>query len=205
MSIRPTKILSDEHRVIEVALECLERLVDKTMADRKLEKQSAEDILTFIREFADGCHHAKEENRLFPAMVEKGVPQEGGPIGVMLNDHEQGREYVRGMVEQVDSAASGNEEAVHKFCENALGYADLMRMHISKEDNVLFPMADNIFSPEEDAQMLERFKESEIELLGDGDRERYLKLASALAEKFGVSTDPINSASCACGRLLDKV
>ena len=93
--MQPTSILSNEHRVIEIMLSVLENLADKTIAEKKLERQAAEEVIDFIRIFADRCHHGKEENHLFVALVDKGMPKEGGPIGQMLLEHDQGREYVR--------------------------------------------------------------------------------------------------------------
>jgi hypothetical protein len=60
------------------------------------------DCSGFFRNFADRCHHSKEEDELFPKMVEHGIPKEGGPIGVMLMEHDQGRAFVRGMSEAAE-------------------------------------------------------------------------------------------------------
>jgi hemerythrin-like domain-containing protein len=56
----------------------------------------------FVRNFADRCHHAKEEENLFPRMEARGVPRDGGPIGVMLFEHEEGRAYVRAIAGAID-------------------------------------------------------------------------------------------------------
>jgi len=45
------------------------------------------DFIGFLKEFADKCHHGKEEGLLFPALIQAGLPEKGGPIGVMLADH----------------------------------------------------------------------------------------------------------------------
>ncbi|MGD0266766.1 MAG: hemerythrin domain-containing protein, partial [Candidatus Methylomirabilota bacterium] len=39
------------------------------------------------------CHHGKEENLLFKTMVDRGFPRQGGPIAVMLHEHETGRSF----------------------------------------------------------------------------------------------------------------
>ena len=53
--------------------------------------------MEFIATFADHNHHGKEEDILFPAMEKAGFPRDGGPVGVMLMEHTQGREYVGAM------------------------------------------------------------------------------------------------------------
>ncbi|MCX7887840.1 MAG: hemerythrin domain-containing protein, partial [Verrucomicrobiae bacterium] len=98
--MKPTEILMAEHRVIEQVLNVLEAMAERA-ANGDLNRQEARDAVAFFRGFADRCHHGKEEAQLFPAMEAKGIPREGGPIGVMLCEHEQGRAAVRGMAEAV--------------------------------------------------------------------------------------------------------
>src|SRR3546814_20343123 len=89
------------------------------------------------------CHHGKEEGLLFPAMIEAGLSADGGPISVMLSEHEQGRALVAAMANATEPAMSPA-----KFSEAAAAYADHMRAHIEKENPVLFPMADRIVAQE---------------------------------------------------------
>ena len=56
--MRPTEILSDEHRVIEQVLACLERIAEEAET-RTLDVAAARDVVTFVQNFADRCHHGK--------------------------------------------------------------------------------------------------------------------------------------------------
>lgn len=196
--MRPTEILSSEHRVIEIMLQVLARITEEAQTTGTLAKQPAEQALDFIRTFADKCHHGKEEDQLFPTMEEKGVPREGGPIGVMLSDHKQGRAFVKAMAEQVEAAASGDTGAISEFAANARGYIELLAGHIHKEDNVLFPLADRAFSEEDQAELMKKFERVESHDMGEGTHENYLEIARSLAEKYGVPHDAIAQASCGC-------
>jgi hemerythrin-like domain-containing protein len=138
--MNPTEILSGEHRIIEQVLDCLEKLAKDCAAQGRLDKAAAEQALDFFRNFADRCHHGKEETHLFPTMEAKGFPRQGGPTGVMLGEHEQGRAHIRAMAEAVEGAA-GESEAVTRFVTHAHGYVGLLRKHIEKEDHCLFAMA----------------------------------------------------------------
>ncbi len=194
-----TKILSSEHRVIEVVIDCMVKMTDKALAESKLDGQSAREAVDFIRTFADQCHHGKEEDILFVEMVAKGMPSDSGPIGVMLSEHVMGRNFVKGMSENIDAAAAGDESAVKAFAENAKGYAALLRAHIKKEDDILYPMAEQTFNEDEQKKMLESFHHVEKDHMGEGTHEKYLKLAKSLAEKFGVPTDQISESFHSCG------
>ena len=125
----PTDVLRDEHRVILRALDVLERAIGpgKAIADGWWEAAVA-----WLRAFADRNHHAKEERSLFPAMVKAGVPSEGGPIAVMLDEHAQGRALIAAIADRV---GPGRVAA-------ARDYVDLLRAHIDKENDVLFPLDD---------------------------------------------------------------
>ncbi len=197
--MRPTEVLSNEHRVIEVMLNCLEQMAARSLADGKLDRQDAEQAVDFIRNFADGCHHGKEEAHLFQTLVAKGMPRESGPVGVMLSEHEQGRAFVRAMAENIGAASEGEKSALQGFAAAANGYVQLLRSHISKEDNVLFPMAENILDDTDREKLHQAFGSVESEQMGEGTHDRYLAIARKLAEKYDVPGETIEHKSCGCG------
>lgn len=102
----------------------------------------AKDFLKFTESFAEPHHH-KEEEVLFPALEKKGMPRDGGPIGMMLFEHET----KRGLVKELRKAVE--DENAGKIKENALAIVSLLRDHISKEDNILYPCAKDFLSAEE--------------------------------------------------------
>jgi hemerythrin-like domain-containing protein len=127
--MQSTETLKYEHRVIEVVLEGLESLANDVESGKPLDREKAEKALEIIRNFADRCHHAKEEKHLFALMEERGVPRQGGPSAVMLQEHERGRAAVRAMVEAVPGAANGDAAAAATFVQNARTYVELLRQH----------------------------------------------------------------------------
>ena len=201
--MKPTEILTSEHRVIEQVLNCLEAIAQKAGSAGRLDRQSAEDAVAFFRNFADRCHHGKEETHLFPALEAKGFPREGGPTGVMLHEHEQGRAHVRGMNENLVAAAAGDPAALQQFIADAEGYVTLLREHIYKEDHILFQLADRTFTPEDQQRLLDAFQKVEAEEMGIGTHEKYLKIAHDLAGQLGVvdsSPEAVyNHLHCGCG------
>ncbi len=168
-----TDILRDEHRGVERMLAIVEAAGKRLEAGGDVPADLYLNAIDFFRGFTDGCHHAKEEEKLFPALERRGVPREGGPIGVMLAEHEQGRAYVRAMAEASGRYAKGDKSAVAALIENGRGYAGLLRQHIAKEDGILFPMADKVLSGAEQAQLLKEFETVERERTGPGEHERY--------------------------------
>lgn len=180
MTASPTQVLKDEHRVIERMLAVLHRAAAKLEAGERVDPSVFERGIDFIRNFADRYHHAKEENALFTTMAAHGIPQRQGPIGVMLMEHEQGRAHVRGMAEALEKYRAGDDSARSALAEHANGYADLLSAHIYKEDNILYPMGDQVMAADVQEGLLKDFREMEARVLTPAERQRYLDMVAEL-------------------------
>jgi len=181
-SMKATEILMDEHRVIERVLTALEKAAGRVESGL-MRPGFFVDAAEFIKGFADGCHHKKEEGVLFVALVAHGVPDRDGPVGVMLAEHEQGRAFTRAMHAAAQKWDAGDPLARSEVARNALGYVALLRQHIFKENNVLFPMADRVIPLAEQDQVTEDFERVEHEETGEGVHEKYLALAEKLEKE----------------------
>ncbi len=195
--MRPTEILSSEHRVIEQVLDCLEALAGRARDEGRLDVERTTIVLEILRTFADRCHHGKEEDRLFPMLVARGMSSHHGPIAVMLDDHRSGREHIRRMAEACAAADAT------RFVPAAYGYVALLRDHIAKEDGVLFPMAESMLDEAAREVLLESFRVFEHHDLGPGTHERMLRMADELAGYYGVQLaaerSPVHAAPRGCG------
>jgi hemerythrin-like domain-containing protein len=188
--MKATEILMNEHRVIERVLDALQTAAQVAAKNGVVRPAFFSDASDFIRGFADGCHHHKEEGVLFQKMVAGGLPAQGGPVGVMLHEHELGRQYTRAMHAAAERWQQGADEARQDVVSNALGYVTLLRQHISKEDHILFPMADRVIPVDEHSLVLDGFDKVEHEETGEGVHEKYLALAERLAvEAAGLSIE----------------
>lgn len=198
-----TDILVREHRVIEQGLTVLEELARRAERGEALDESDALGLLEFFREYADRVHHAKEEDLLFPLMEARGFPQEGGPTGVMLLEHDDGRRHVSEMRVAVPLAARGVTDAVRAFARHARSYAGMLREHISKEDHCLYSMANNAFSAADQEELAARFEQVEEGFRQAGVQERFVTRVQALAERYGAVGRPapaaVGAASHGCG------
>ena len=136
-----TSRLREEHEHILEVADAVATLVSAADAGR-WDVEAFADCVTFIRLFADACHHGKEEDLLFPELEAAGLPRHQGPIAVMLHEHQQGRALARHMAAALEGAGTGDAQARATLRNAAMGYVNLIRGHIQKEDHVLFEMAD---------------------------------------------------------------
>jgi hemerythrin-like domain-containing protein len=184
MQMRPTEQLKEEHKAIKLMLQILEKVCEKLESNEKVNPEHLEKIVEFIKVFADKCHHGKEEDLLFPAMEEAGIPKEGGPIGVMLVEHNLGRDYVKGMTQAVAKYKTGDGTVSPKIVENARNYIKLLIPHINKEDNILYLMADMRLSKDKQQELLEEFEKVEHEIIGAGKHEEFHQLLHDLKQVY---------------------
>jgi hemerythrin-like domain-containing protein len=169
LSTQAINVLEAEHRNIEVILETLE-----SQKKGKPDWGIYERAIALLKEYADAYHHAKEEELLFPAMVEAGVHEKNSPVGCMLEEHKLARSLVATMEEHLSHMnAMGMHETAGRYCT-------LLREHIAKEDNILYPMALQIIEPEAWRVLAAKFFEVEERL---GAPEDFVRRAKALRRR----------------------
>ena len=176
----PTRILRDQHRNILKVADVLEEVLSREPELGALDFDAIADCASFIRLYADALHHGKEEDLLFPEMAKAGIPKEGGPLGVMLREHVEGRNFVKAMGEAAAALKKGDREAGARFARNARGYGALLTQHIFKEDNILYPMADGRLSDKQQDRLAACFAEVEDKVIGHGRHEAYHRLLKEL-------------------------
>ena len=177
----PYEILAREHRLIERVLDALGRLCAQSLRTGRLDEATATLALRFLREFADRTHHLKEERLLFPAIEANGYFPGCG----LVQEHQDGRERVRGMADAVAAAASGDPEAVRLFARQARSYVSFLREHIRKEDDCLADVTASTLPPDARARLTTQFDELEREEIGEHAFERYSALADELENICG--------------------
>jgi hemerythrin-like domain-containing protein len=175
----PTATLRHEHELVCRALAGADALAGSASESGAVDAGAVRDFIEFSRKFTDGCHHTKEERLLFPLMKQRS-PQAGPPVAAMLQEHEGGRLRVRRLEGALDAATADDADAVATVAENLSAYAALLRAHIAKENNVLFPLADRLLSDGDQDELAVAFERVEEEETGPGEHERFEEIAGRL-------------------------
>lgn len=167
-----------EHEMIERAMEVLKTNLGKVASGQYNKIQTARAI-DFLLEFGDKIHNIKEENFLFPLMNDRGAPTEGGPIGVMIMEHDLERNLLVKMQMALGTLQTATDEEKSTFVTEGLDYLTIRAEHIWKENDILYNLARKILTEEDSAYLLEAFKQSDQEHYGEN---ASVKFATMLSE-----------------------
>ncbi len=176
--------LRAEHEGIRIMLRVLSVLADSLNEGRQVDPNHLERIMEFITVFVDKCHHAKEEGLLFPALEAAGIPRAGGPVGVMLMEHTEGRSLAGNMADALEDYQSGETVARKVFARNAKRYIALMTAHIEKENNVLYPMGEARLEEDVADKLFEGFAQIERDKIGPGKHDEFHKMLQEFQRRY---------------------
>lgn len=155
MSPLPTEILEDEHRLIIRVVNALSVFAQNMEEGWDVEEETFNDLIQFMRVFAEKWHHAKEEDVLFPQLIARGVPATGCPLAQLVSEHKKSNNFVAETVKALEAYRKGDMDAKTAVIQGLRNLSSYYINHIWNEDNMLFPMA-NRFLKSEDQQVLLR-------------------------------------------------
>jgi hemerythrin-like domain-containing protein len=176
----PYAVLAREHRLIERPLNVPGRICDDTWRTEKLDASAATEVLHFLRAFADGAHHPKEERVLFPAIDAKTFFPGCG----LVSEHTLGRERVRSMAEAVERSPQGDAEAGKACTRYAWSYITLLRPHIAKEDECLANVVAATFPNDERESLTQALEDIERRKIGERAFERCAAIVEVLEARY---------------------
>lgn len=179
----PTQRLRNEHEVILRALDILATAATIQNGPTAGQVAALGQLCEFFGEYADRRHHLKEEDILFPALAESGLPLDNGPIAVMLHEHNEGRGLVENL-RRLLPELPGNPSAWTRFSSDARAFITLLRGHIYKENNVLFYMAAQILSPDDAARVEADFAARDAEIRAQDPVRDFVAILDTCAKAF---------------------
>jgi len=176
-----TASLRKDHDLIEKVIKAMDSTVQLLSDGKQIPESILMPVIDFSKNFTDVCHHSKEENSLFPALEQAGMPRNMGPIAMMLMDHERSREIAKNMEASAkEYLSSGKSESL---IDDMKQYVEHITEHLWKENNRLFMMAEarlQYVSKKVD-QQLHEIEESKLKETGKT-RDHYEKLAETLTK-----------------------
>ena len=158
MEHNPIQTMLHEHDVICSIDETIKRLEGSWTVNETYYKSIVEKLIVFFREYADGYHHRKEEEVLFPEI--KNHPD--FVLQEIIDEFEEHHEDFRSSVDSIEEAinAGGFETSYKELCN----YFEDLQDHIAAENDELFVLAESLMSEEELETIYFKFKDIDMEL-----------------------------------------
>ncbi len=199
-------MLRKEHRIIEQVLRCVDSICSKWYMKSTIDTNLARVALLFLRDFADGCHHHKEEALLFPLLEKRNKSSESTQVTRLLDDHRICRELLGRMNKVIDRYDGGQHDAGDEFAALVTQYVPLLKRHIALEDHDLFVIAADKLSTKEKEGLQTMF--AQLDKTSRFADEWYQKLACHLTAQLNLPvpdfTD-INTSACRCLNFLKEM
>lgn len=182
MSQTWSELLMTDHETTEKVFDAVERALS---APEGPAPALLEDALEYFQGYVDSCHNKKEEQHLFPLIEQRGVPRDGGPLGVMLAEHDQSRDVLPRLVAVAKRYLSGDRGALEDLRAAFAAYSTLLKGHFWKENDILYPMARRVMSEQDGAAVVAGIEAIEASI-GAGTRAKYYTLAERIIALGGV-------------------
>lgn len=181
---RATGVLEREHQVIQRAVAVMARIVEQLELKHSIDPDILRELVRFMRDFGDKCHHGKEESYLFPLLETRGVPPTGCPLAALKGEHVKGRQSTDDLAAAATVYLSNRESGRLRLIEVLQVLIALYPAHIWKEEYLLFPMTGKVLSADDDELLMQQFTVAESGL-GPHAHETYEALADDLMRRVG--------------------
>ena len=180
-----TQDLFEEHVVIMQALDIMQEISESLQRNEPADRNDILDLLGFLSDYADRCHHGKEEDLLIPGILKSRILENNGPISAILSEHVQGRDYIAKMRKSIN----GESVKVDEFLRSSQEYVSLLRSHIRKENTLLFPLIEARMPMAEQHNLYKEFMEFEYRQIGYGHHEELHSILESLEKKYPFRRD----------------
>lgn len=179
------KLMMEEHQYIIRMLAVVRKACYGVLQGKEINYEDFDQMIDFIRSYADAHHHGKEEKLLFNEMV-----THLGPLGNklithgMLVEHDSGRLFIQELKEALNRVKDGDEMSKLDVIANAISYTHLLKRHIEKEDTVVYTFAQRQLS----AQIMEKVNQDTADFekaaLEKDTKNYYEQLVNIMEQKY---------------------
>lgn len=181
-----TAELRSEHVGVSRMLAIMEAMAARLESGQPVESDDVAQAIEFLRVFADQCHHTKEEQLLFPAMLAEAVTSARETVRILMDEHVQARAAVSQIARDAQRLAEGDPSAAPELAERVRDYTRLLHGHIRREETDCFATADAELSPEIAQDLVAGYDRIERDVVGEGRHEAFHELLDRLSAAYGL-------------------
>lgn len=183
MSVKPTEILIEEHRMITRVLDATNQTLEAIDLGASFPDKLVERILDFFDVYANEYHTQREE-LLIPICRNHGMTEKGSSIGLVKQEHGMAHFRIKDAKDHLKAARKGDHEAQSHIRHRLEDYCVLLRNHIYMEDKYFFREVDLCLTRDDQKALL-----AELETMPS------LGIDPKISEKYLKQIDPIEKAA----------
>jgi hemerythrin-like domain-containing protein len=193
-AMEPIHSLKKEHAIILGVLEAAEHEVQEMRRRGAYDAAMIGGMLDFFRNFVHRCHQIKEERFLFVRLQRRISPGEGVSLVPLLRCHDDGRRQLNLIANMLLPAIQEDYWTVMTLADYVATYLELLRAHIEREEELLFPLAESHLTAEDAEELEHQFHDFILHEFGPDEYRRHRRLARELtqqlpSEQVGMTTD----------------
>lgn len=182
MSHAWTEQLMNDHQTTEKVFEAVALALD---APAGPPPGLLQDALLYFEGYVDSCHNMKEEQCLFPLAEQRGIPRDGGPLAIMLGEHDESRVVLPRLSALIQQYARGDRSVLGDLRAAFVAYSSLLKDHFWKENDILYPMAQRVMSDADHDAVMAGIVATEA-AIGPDTRAKFYALADRIIHAGGV-------------------
>jgi hemerythrin-like domain-containing protein len=162
----PIGVLTGEHLLIGRMINLVQGELAKIEQGKKVDLVFIDGVVEFAQNYADLCHHGKEESILFETLAMKRlIPEHKKLMDELVLEHIQNRKIINGLEMARERYMKGDPDAVGSIVTVCKGLVEFYPGHMEKEEKGFFTPSMKYFSKREQEEMVKKFWEFDKDLL----------------------------------------
>jgi len=180
----PTENLIKEHKEINELLEIMSKIAAKIKSKDVFYPTDVEEIIDYLIIIIDKSHQGKEDEVFYPELISTGISKETEPLSIINYEHVLAKRYLKEISSCVVNCKIGNDFSGDLLADSLTNYVIVIQNHIKREEEIVFPIANEVFSTEKQNEILQRFEVIDQKNITHSFLERFNKLLNKLKSKY---------------------
>jgi branched-chain amino acid transport system ATP-binding protein len=181
--MRAIAIIKSEHQNLAAVLYSMEQLIAQIDSGKHADFAVFHGLFTYIDRFLDRYHHPKENDFLFPRLLQR-APESAELISKLGQQHHQGAKLFTEMLKALSAYEFCGESEYPAFRELVLRYCQFERDHAQLEEHEILPRALEVLEASDWQEIDAAFGENQDPMFGTGWDTEFSALFSKLVNSL---------------------
>jgi hemerythrin-like domain-containing protein len=182
--MKPTDNLIIEHREISELLNIMSIIAENIKSKDVFYPNDVEEIINYLIIILDKSHQGKEDGVLYPELILSGIPKETAPLSIINYEHNLAKHYLNDINSCVVNCKIGNDFSGELLADSLTNYVIVIQNHIQREEEIVFPLANEVLSDEKQNEISQKFEDIEQKNMAHNFADHFNKLLNKLHNKY---------------------